>query len=373
MMVKTVIGVLLALLIWAGPSSAQEEIKIGLMCPLTGEWAQEGQDMQRLVEMQVQDLNANGGIKGVPVRLVTADDGGSPRSANLAAQRLVESQVVAVVGTYGSAVTEASQGTYDEAKVVQVATGSTAVRLTEKHFDGFFRTCPRDDHQGKVMAGAVERLGFKRIALVHDNSSYAKGLAMEAEPLLKAAGIEIIYYDALTPGERDYTTLITKIKTLNPQAIVFTGYYPEAGMILRQMREMGWQVPVLGGDATNNLAIVEIAGQEAAQGYYFISPPGPQDLTSEEAKAFMARYQTKYNELPASIWAVLAGDAFKVLIKAIEEVGPDYEAISDYLHNGLTGFSGFSGQIAFDSKGDRVGELYRLYQVDDQGNFVLQP
>jgi branched-chain amino acid transport system substrate-binding protein len=96
-------------------------------------------------------------------------------------------------------------------------------------------------------------------------------------------------------------------------------------------------------------------------------------LTSEEAKAFMARYQAKYNELPASIWAVLAGDAFKVLVKAIEEVGPDYEAISDYLHNGLTGFSGFSGQIAFDSKGDRVGELYRLYQVDEQGNFVLQP
>jgi branched-chain amino acid transport system substrate-binding protein len=371
-MKKIAMVVMLALLAWAGPSGAQE-IKIGLMCPLTGDWAQEGRDMQRLLDLQVQDINAAGGIKGVPVRLVVADDGGSPRAANLAAQRLVESQVVAVVGTYGSAVTEASQGTYDEAKVVQVATGSTAVRLTEKHFKGFFRTCPRDDYQGKVVAAAAERLGFKRVALVHDNSSYAKGLAIEAEPLLKAAGIEIVYYDALTPGERDYTTIITKIKTLNPDAIVFTGYYPEAGMILRQMQEMGWQVPVLGGDATNNLAIVEIAGREAAEGYYFISPPGPQDLTSEEAKAFMARYKAKYNELPASIWAVLAGDALKVLVKAIEEVGPDYDAICDYLHTRLTGFSGFSGDIAFDAKGDRVGELYRLYQVDGQGNFILQP
>ncbi|MDR1397288.1 MAG: branched-chain amino acid ABC transporter substrate-binding protein [Desulfarculales bacterium] len=371
-MKKIAAMIMLALLAWAGPGGAQE-IKIGLMCPLTGDWAQEGRDMQRFLEMQVEDLNAAGGIKGIPVRLIVADDGGNPRSANLAAQRLVESQVAAVVGTYGSAVTEASQGIYDEAKVVQIANGSTAIRLTEKHFTGFFRTCTRDDFQGRAVARAVTRLGFRKVALVHDNSSYAKGLAVEVEPLLQAAGVEIVYYDALTPGERDYSTIITKMKTLSPEAVVFTGYYPEAGMILRQMQEMGWKVPIIGGDATNNLTIVEIAGREAAAGYYFISPPGPQDLSGEEAKAFMAEYEAKYGQMPGSIFAVLAGDAFKALVKAITEAGSDYEAISSYLHNDLKNFDGFTGPIAFDAKGDRVGDLFRLYRIDGEGKFVLQP
>ena len=371
-MKKVAAFIVLALFALCVPAQAQD-VKIGLMCPLTGAWANEGQDMQRMLEILVDDLNAQGGINGNKVELITEDDGGSPRTAALAAQRLVSSGVVAVVGTYGSAVTEASQAIYDEAKVVQIATGSTSIRLTEKRFSRFFRTCPRDDDQGKAVAAAVVKLGFNKIALVHDSSSYAMGLAAEAEPLLKAANVEIVYFDALTPGERDYSTILTKLKSLAPQAIVFTGYYPEAGMLLRQMQEMGWQAPILGGDATNNMGLVEIAGKEAAKGYYFISPPGPQDLTSQTAQDFMAKYQAKYGDLPRSIWAVLAGDAFNVIVKAIEKTGPDADAIAQYLHNDLKDFNGFSGAISFDEKGDRVGDLYRLYQVSGEGQFILQP
>lgn len=371
-MKKIAAFILLALFVFCGPAYAQN-IKIGLMCPLTGAWANEGQDMQRMVSMLVDELNSKGGINGQKVELLVEDDGGSPRTAALAAQRLVSNGIIAVVGTYGSAVTEASQAIYDEARVVQIATGSTAIRLTEKKFDLFFRTCPRDDDQGKAIAAAVDKLGFTKVAILHDNSSYAKGLAVEAEPLLKEKGVEIVFFDALTPGERDYSTILTKLKSLTPQAIVFTGYYPEAGMLLRQMQEIGWQTPILGGDATNNQGLVEIAGNEAAKGYYFISPPGPQDLTSPAALEFMARYKEKYGDYPRSIWAVLAGDAFNVIATAIAAKGVEPKAIAEYLHNDLKDYVGFSGAIAFDEKGDRVGELYRLYQVDADGKFVLQP
>ncbi|RMG91314.1 MAG: branched-chain amino acid ABC transporter substrate-binding protein, partial [Candidatus Dadabacteria bacterium] len=232
-------------------------VKIGLMAPLTGAWASEGQEMKQIVELLAEELNAKGGVNGQTVEVVVEDDGGDPRTASLAAQRLSTQGVVAVIGTYGSSVTEASQGIYDEAEILQVANGSTAVRLTEKGLKLFFRTCPRDDEQGRVAAQTIQKLGFKKVAVLHDNTSYAKGLAEEAKGLLEKAGVEIAFFDALTPGEQDYTTILTKLRAAGPEAVFFTGYYPEAGLLLRQKKEMGWDVPFIGGDATNNPDLVK--------------------------------------------------------------------------------------------------------------------
>src|SRR5512138_2056355 len=159
----------LALAAVAFGSTANAQVRIGLMAPLTGAWASEGQEMKRNVELLAAEQNAKGGIGGKQVEVVVEDDGGDPRTASLAAQRLTTKGVVAVIGTYGSAVTEASQNIFDEAGIVQVANGSTAVRLTEKKLKYFFRTCPRDDEQGKVGAATVQKLGAKRIAILHDN------------------------------------------------------------------------------------------------------------------------------------------------------------------------------------------------------------
>jgi len=215
-----------------GSARAADTVKIGLMAPITGSWASEGLEMKRNVELLAQELNAKGGIGGKQVEVVVEDDGGDPRTASLAAQRLTTKGVVAVIGTYGSAVTEASQPIYDEANIVQVANGSTAVRLTEKKLKFFFRTCPRDDEQGKVGAATVQKLGAKRIAILHDNSAYSKGLADEINGILKKANANVIYFDALTPKEQDYSAILTKLKAATPDLVFFTGYYPEAGLLL---------------------------------------------------------------------------------------------------------------------------------------------
>lgn len=349
------------------------ELKIGLMCPLTGKWASEGQDMKNIVSLLVDEVNKSGGIKGNTLALVVEDDAGDPRSASLAAQKLASAGVVAVIGTYGSAVTEASQNIVDEAELVHIATGSTSVRLTEKGLPRFFRVCPRDDQQGKVAAKLIAASAYKKVALLHDNSSYSKGLAEETRDELRKAGVNVAFYDALTPGERDYTAILTKLKAAGPDLVFFTGYYPETGMLLRQKAEMGWLVPMMGGDAANHQDLVKIAGADAAKGYFFISPPLPQDLDSPTSKEFLQAFQKAYKTLPVSVWAVLAGDAFNVIAAALEAGHTTPEAMGKYLKTASAPFKGISGEIVFDKKGDRVSELYRTYVVNDKGVFVLQP
>ena len=348
-------------------------VKIGLMAPLTGSYASEGEDMEKLVSLLVEEVNKAGGINGAAVELVVEDDGSTPRDAGNAANRLVARGVPVVIGTYGSAITEASQEIYAEAGLVQIATGSTAIRLTTKGLPRFFRTCPRDDEQGRVAAETIAKLGYKKIAVLHDNSVYAKGLAEESrDRILQGKIAEILLYDALQPNERDYSAILTKLKGIAPDAVLFTGYYTEAGLLLRQMAEMKWSVPMIGGDATNNVGLVEIAGP-AATGYHFISPALPEDIDTPRARAFLAAYKAKYNSMPSSIWPVLAGDAFNVLAAAIKARGTSPEAVAAYLHRDLKDFEGLSGKISFDDKGDRVGDLYRLYTVDAGGKFVLVP
>lgn len=360
---------LLATTVYAGGT-----VKIGLMCPLTGSWASEGQDMKDIVTLMAEDLNKNGGLIGKTIEIVVEDDAGDPRSAALAAQKLSTRGITAVIGTYGSSITEASQSIYDESEIIQIANGATSNRLSEKGLKYFFRTCPRNDEQAMVAAKAVKKMGFKSVAVLHDNTSYAKGLADEAKSFMKDIGVNVVFFDALTPGERDFTAILTKMKAAKPEAVLFTGYYPEAGLLLKQKKEMNWNVPFIGGDATNNPDLVEIAGKDAAAGFFFLSPPVPQDLPTQDAKDFLAAFKAKYNKLPGSIWAVLAGDGFRTITAAIKATkSTDTNKLADYLHKDLKDLEGLTGKISFNDAGDRVGDVYRLYEVDAEGKFNLNP
>jgi len=352
---------------------AADTVKIGLMAPLTGAFASEGKDMRSVIELLADEVNKQGGINGKKVEVIVEDDGSDPRTAANAANRLVSKGLKLVIGTYGSAVTEATQDIYDEAGAVQVATGSTSIRLTSKGLKNFFRISPRDDELARLAVDTLRKLGFKKIAILHDNSAYAKGLADELKGLIdKDKNFSLVFFDALTPDEHGYTATITKLKGANPDIIFFTGYYPEAGMLLRRMREAKWNVPMMGGGAANNADLVKIAGVDAAAGYRFLSPPMPGDLNTPLAKSFMQGFTAKYNAPPSSIWGVAGGDAFNVLVEAVKHVGDDPKAVSEYLHTKLKDYDGRTGKISFDAKGDRVGDLYRMYEVDSAGKFILK-
>ena len=359
-------------LVLAAPAAQAEDFKLGLMCPVTGKWAAEGLDMQNTVSLLVDQTNAKGGINGMKIELIVEDDAGDPRSAALAAQKLVSAGVKAVIGTYGSAVTEASQNIYDEAGVVQIATGATSIRLTEKRLPLFLRTAPRDDSQGLAAAKVLLKRGYKRIAILHDNSSYAKGLADETQKNLEGKGPEIVFFDALTPGERDYTATLTKIKATNPEVIFFSAYYPEAGMLLRQKREMGWVVDLMSADASNHADLVTIAGKEAAKGFFFVSPPMPQDIDTDLCLEFLKQYKAKFNCEPVSVWGTMAGDAYQAIEAALAAGKTEPEEMVAYLKT-LRDLPVLSGTVGFDEIGDRIGDFYRLYITDADGKFILQP
>ncbi len=167
---------------------------------------------------------------------------------------------------------------------------------------------------------------------------------------------------------------LAKLKSVNPDVVFFTGYFPEAAVLLRQKKAMSWNVPFIGGDATNNPERqAKIAWADAAAGFFFVSPRVPQDLDAPEAKAFLAAYRARYNDDPASIWSVLAGDAFQIAVAGIAGAGStDGPRIAEYLHGDLRKFPAFTGTIAFDAYGDRKSEVYRIYKIDAEGRSVLE-
>ncbi len=352
-----------------------DSIKIGIMCPLTGKWAKEGQDMQNIVTLLNEQVNAGGGVHGKKIELVIENDEGTSKHAIQAAKKLAKSGIVAVIGGYGSAVTEATQLIYDQAEIVQIATGATSNNLVEKKHKELFRICPNNEQQSDIAARILLQMGYHNIAILHDGSSYSFDLAEGIRKRLEKFRSSIVFFDKLIPGWKNYTAVINNIQESNPDVIFFTGYYPEAGILLKQKHQMGFNIPMIGGDACNNTELIHIAGKETTTNFYCISPPLPKDLMDGgKASTVLTEYKNRFQSLPGSTWSVLTGDAYNILVEALKNVSDiKPETIANYLYDNLDNYSGLTGKISFNRRGDRKGNIYRLYKIDSDGNFDLQP
>jgi len=352
----------------------EETIKIGLQGPMTGDYAYEGKGFKNALTMLVEQVNAAGGINGKQVELLVEDDAGDPTQSALVAQRLVDAKVVAVIGAYNSTATEPASEIYNEAGILHITPSSTAVRLTTKGFPRFFRVCFLDDRQGLFAIKFMkEVLGAQNIGILHDNSTYAQGLAEETRRYAEEMGLKVGFYDAINPDDQDFTPILTKIGAANLDAVYFTGYHSQAGLLLKQSAELGLKVQWIGGNAANNPVMVEIAGLKNAAGMFVTTEPLPKDLNYPEAKKFVTDYIAKYGEEPASVWTIMAGEAFNVIRIAMEQTkSTDPGVLADYIHNQLKNVNGLTGPIlGFDEKGDRLGTIHVAYIIDDKGNFVL--
>jgi len=350
-------------------------IKIGVEGPMTGEWAYEGEGFRRAVLLLADQVNEAGGLlDGRPVEVIVGDDRGDPEEARRVAQRLIEEDVVAVVGAYNSDASEAASEVYDAAGVLQITPSSTAIRLTEKGYTRFFRTCFCDDSQGEFAAELMIRtLGKQRIALVHDNTVYAKGLAEWAQRYAEELDGEVVLFTAITPGQRDFTALLEQLEASTAEVLYFTGYYPEGGLLVKQMKETGLtDIQFIGGDAVNNPEFVAIAGTEAASGALVTSAALIEDLRYPETTQFVAGYEEAYGERPMSAWTLAAADGFRLIQHAIAETSStDPTVLAEFLRT-LEDFPGITGPIVgYDEKGDRQGIGIVAYIVNEEGNLVL--
>lgn len=373
-----VISLALVLSSCAQPGAAPAgTIKIGLQAPLTGDFAAEGQWAKQSVEIAADLINKKGGILGQQVEIVIADDASNPKDSALAAQKLISQGLKQVIASYGSSVTAPAADLYDENKVVSVAYGSTAVRLTmEKQRPYFFRTCGRDDTQSEFFVKFVtEKLNAKRIAIMHDNQDYGKGVAEDAmkflQPYIDSGQVEVVYYDAITPGESDYSAVVSQIKAINPDVWFFTAYYPEAALLLKQAREAGVTSVFVGNNSVPTPEFEKIAGLDAIKDSIHLNEPMPQFLNFPESREFLDAYKAKYNEIPGSIWSVYAADALNALAAAITKAGgTDPDKVASAMRT-MTDAKGITGPLLFTERGDRKDIPYYAYIYNDQGELEL--
>lgn len=359
--------------------AADNTVVIGLQGPITGAWAYEGQMAKQSCEIAADLINKKGGILGgKKIVLKVEDDAGEPKSGALAAQKLaVQKDVAAVVSTYGSSVNEPSSNIYEKFKKVNIGYGSTAVRLTQNNLKYFFRTCGRDDSQGRFFANVVPRkFKARRIAIMHDNTAFGKGLAEDTkialDALVKAKKVQIVYFDAITPGEKDFKVTLTTLREAKPDVWYFTGYYAEAALLVAQARDIGIKCPFVGGNAAINDEFVKIAGLNIAKGCYMTNEPLPGDLPYPAAKQFLAAYKAKFGNIPSSPWPIYAADALNIIAYAADKTrSTDSTKIAAYLRDKVNGVPGITGPIGFTPQGDREGVPFYLYVVDDKGKIVV--
>ncbi len=345
-----------------------EQIKIGVAGPLTGEQGKAGQDLLHGVQLAVSEWNARGGVLGKRIVIIAGDDRGEEREAFAIAARLADQGVAGVIGHYNSHCSIAGSRIYSQRMLPQISPASTNPRFTENGFANVFRTCGRDDQQGKIAAAFAGTLGARRIAVFHDGTTYGKGLAEEftqavvpAQRRVREAGPAVVAEAELPPAREgaapDYAALLDPLITLAPDLIYFGGNYPEAAMLVRQIKERKLPAVFLSGDAVANSELIKRGGV-AAEGIFFTFGPAVEEMP--QAGRFYGAFKSRYGELgPYSVYAY---DAAGALLQAIEKAGTTAgDSLVRVLHAAT--FAGAMGQIAFDVKGDITAAPYVIWTV----------
>jgi branched-chain amino acid transport system substrate-binding protein len=362
---RTLLGGLAgAALAVTGPA-AHADILIGEVGPLTGANAYGGEQLQRGAETAVADLNAAGGVLGQQLKIMFIDDACDAGQAVAAAQKLVATKVPFVAGHLCSGASIPAAKVYEDAGIIQITPASTNPRLTEEGHANVFRTCGRDDQQGKDAGDYLaDRWPDAKIAILHDGSVYGKGLADETRKQLNKRGVQETLYEALTPGQSDYSTLLEKVRTATIRVAYYGGYYQEAALLIRGARESGYDLQLVSGDALSTDSFWQIAGQ-AGQGTLFTFFPDPrQDAVAKSAverfrkQGFEPEGYTLYTYAAVQVWAQAAAKANSIETKAVITA----------LHT--SEFDTVLGRISFDAKGD-VRQPAFVWYVWQDGNYMV--
>src|SRR5258708_20021541 len=231
---------------FAGSATAQ--IKMGVAGPITGPSATEGAQIKNGTDQAVADINAAGGILGQKITTEYGDDVSDPKQGVSVANKFAGDGVKFVIGHYNSGVTIPASEVYQENGILEITQGSNNPNGTERGMWNIFRTCGRDDQQGKV-AGTYILAHFKgkKIAFVNDKTTYGKGLADETLKTIKAGGMKEVLYEGVNTGEEDYSALVSKIKQSGADLVYFGGLYTEGRLIVPPMRGPAVTAPPIGG------------------------------------------------------------------------------------------------------------------------------
>ncbi|MBW9055149.1 branched-chain amino acid ABC transporter substrate-binding protein [Rhizobium mesosinicum] len=357
MTLKTLTATLVASLAFA--PLAHADVVIGLIAPLTGPVAAYGDQVKNGAQTAVDEINKSGGILGEKVVLELADDAGEPKQGVSAANKVVGEGIRFVVGPVTSGVAIPVSDVLAENGVLMVTPTATAPDLTKRGLTNVLRTCGRDDQQAEVAAKYVlEHFKDKRVAIINDKGAYGKGLADAFKATLNAGGITEVINDSITPGEKDFSALTTRIKAEKVDLVYFGGYHPEGGLLARQLHDLSVNAQIIGGDGLSNTEFWTI-GTDAAGGTLFTNAS---DATkSPDAKAAADALAAK--NIPAEAFTLNAYAAVEVLKAGIEKAGSaeDAEAVAAALKGGEQ-IPTVIGKLTYGETGDLTSQSFSLYK-----------
>ena len=349
----------------------KETIRIGVFSSLTGGTATFGISSSQGVQLAADEWNKKGGLLGKQIELIIEDDQSKPEEAAMAVSKLInQNSVVAILGEVASSRTLAAAPIAQKAGIPLITPASTNPKVT-KVGDYIFRVCYVDSFQGVVCARfAVQKLGLKRLAILTDiKNDYSVGLAGYFKQNIIDQGAQVVAEESYSEGDTDFRAQITSMKAANPDGIFIPGYYTEAGLIAKQVREQNITVPLIGGDGWDSPRTVEIGG-DAVEGSFFCNHYSAED-TSHLVQDFVSQYKARYGYVPDAM-APLAYDAATLLFQSITKAGTtDGKAVRDAIA-ATKDFPGVCGSVTMDAERNArksavmlqiSGGKYKVYDV----------
>jgi len=359
--VGTAIGLtfgLATLLASAVATCAQAEIKLAVGGPITGGSAAFGAQLKNGVEQAVEDINAAGGILGQKLVMSIGDDRADPKEGVSVANKFAADGVKFVIGHFNSGVTIPASDVYLENGMLEITPAATNPKVTDRPgMWNIFRVCGRDDQQG-VVAGALIAAKFKgkRIAIIHDKTTYGQGLAEETRKAINAKGLKEVMFEGVNKDDKDFTALVSKIKSANPDLVYWGGLHDTGGLIVRQMRDQGVKAPLMGGDGLADDEFAAIAGP-GAEGTLMTYSPDPRNNPKNKEIVDLFRKKRGFEPQAYTLYSYAAVQIIKQAAEAAKSLDP--KKVADVMHSGKA-FDTVAGGIAFDKKGDVSSDGYLI-------------
>ncbi len=346
---------------------AKDTIKFGVAGAHSGELASYGIPSINAAKLVIDQVNAKGGINGKMIELLAEDDVCKPEVATNTATKLISEGVDVVLGHICSGATKAALPLYNNAGILVMSPSATNPGLTQSgDYPNFFRTIAPDDAQAMVdVEFAINKLGYTKIAVLHDKGDYGKGFAEFVKKFIEESGkAEVVLFEGITPGQPDYSAVLNKVERKGAQTIIFGGYHPEASKLVSMMKKKRVKGTFISDDGVKDMTFIKVAGK-AAEGAY---ASGPKDNAANPlAQKAIQDHKDTFKSDPGAFFEN-AYSATLVMLNAIEKAGStDLEALKKVLQAEKVDTP--VGSINFDANGDAIGVGFAVYQVQD-GQFV---
>ena len=355
-----------------GAASAATSVKIGFLGALTGDVAMFGKPTLEGMRMAAEQINAAGGVLGKKIEIVEADDRGDKQEGASVTQKFISrDNVLAIVGDPTTGITKVAAPIAQKAGVVLLSAGSTGPGVVETG-DFIFRDTLLDSIAIPACIDYFSKdLKFKKVAIItSDNNDYSVGLSQTfRDAAAKVQDIKIVADEKIKDGDKDFSAQITNIKAKSPDVILFSGYYTEGALLMKEARKQGLSLPMFGGDGLFSPKFIELGGS-AVEGSMAALGFSPEQANAETAKfieAFKAKHQ---GELPG-LFDAQGYDAVMLLADSMKRANSlDPKLFKSTLAK-TRNFAGVSGTISMQANREPIKSPLSLLAVKD-GKFVLK-